>query len=96
MDKKTECIAQAVFDRLMDLFSDENLLREVEPIFVPGHPCYEEYVRMRDAYGRICRRLGSEEDPDCEIMIDALLRHGNLLALEMFRYGAKYGAERYR
>lgn len=93
MEDKMECIAQTVFDRLMDHFSDENILREVDPVFVPGHPCYEEYVRMWEAYGRICRRLGREEDPDCEIIIDALLRHGKLLALEMFRYGVIYGAE---
>lgn len=96
MEDKMECIAQTVFDRLMDHFIDENILRAVEPVFVPGHPCYEEYVRMREAYGRICRKLGCEEDPDCEIMIDALLRQGNLLALEMFRYGAIYGAEQKR
>ncbi len=47
----------------------------VENAFAPESPCEREYCRMREAYERLCRRLGvgqTGEDPDLEIMVDAL------------------------
>jgi len=46
---------------------------------------------MYDACSRIRQKLG--DDHDLEIVIDALLRHGKILALEMFCYGAVYGVD---
>lgn len=46
---------------------------------------------MQRAYERLRNRLGvPEEDPDAEEIIDCLLEHGRLLALEMFHYGMLY------
>lgn len=63
----------------------------VEDINVPGHPCFESYARMMNAYAHLRERLGVEdEDEDAEIMIDSLLLYGKIAAMEMFRYGRKY------
>ena len=84
-------IAQTVYDTLTGNLIKACRLPWVETIFVPGHPCYEEYCEMHEAYARLRKRLGAgEEDLDAEIMIDALLEHGKILALEMFRYGMEY------
>lgn len=91
MKERFGLIAGAVYERLMDQYSDDSILPDVAPIFVPGHPCYEEYARMYDACSRIRQKLG--DDHDLEIVIDALLRHGKILALEMFCYGAVYGMD---
>lgn len=63
----------------------------VEPIFVPGKPCYEAYSRMHDAYERLRDRLGVvDEDGDVEEIIDCMMEYGRLLAMAMFRYGRTY------
>lgn len=81
-----------VYHALLGDLLPEYMPEWVEEIFVPGNPCHEEYSRMLEAYQRVCTRLGSgEEDADLEIMVDSLLAHGKLLALEMFRCGVLYG-----
>ena len=46
---------------------------------------------MSEAYARLRGHLGViDEDPDAEIMIDSLLAHGKIIAMEMFRYGIKF------
>ena len=87
-----KAVAELVLSKLLDQLSDPEILPQLEPVFVTGHPCYESYEQMLEAYSRLRKRLGVEdEDIDCEIMIDCLLRHGNALAMEMFRYGVEYG-----
>lgn len=84
-------IREQVYDTMMGQLVPEYGLSWVEDIFVPGHPCYEEYCKMRDAYDRLCQRLGDrEEDPDAEIMVDALLQYARIAALKMFDYGRLY------
>ena len=84
-------IEEQVYETLTNALVSECKLQWVTPIFEPGHPCYEAYSEMLAAYERLCGRLvGVEEDEDAEVMIDCLLKHGKLLALEMFRYGRLY------
>ena len=84
-------IVETVYDSLLGQLVTGYALPWVENIFVPGHPCYEEYCKMRRAYERLLSRLQEiDEAPDIEIMIDALLQHGKLAAMEMFRYGRAY------
>lgn len=84
-------IQEAVYDSLMGQLIPEASLPWVEPIFVPEHPCYEEYSKMREAYDRLLTRLEeTDEDRDAEAMIDALLSHGRIIALKMFEYGRVY------
>lgn len=84
-------IASFVYESLLGDLVPECALDWVEDIFVPGHPCFDSYSQMREAYLRACVRLGSrEEDPDLEIMVNAMLDHCRIVALEMFRYGRIY------
>ena len=63
----------------------------VENVFAPGQECAEEYSRILDAYARLCRRLGREDDDeDVEVIINSLLRITKVLCFEMYRYGAKF------
>ena len=84
-------IAETVYDSLLGQLIPGCALPWVENIFVPGHPCYEEYCSMNHAYERLLNRLKeTDEDRDAEDMINALLAHGKVAALEMFRYGRVY------
>lgn len=84
-------IASLVYESLLGDLVPEYALDWVEDIFVPGHPCYDSYNQMREAYLRACARLGSrEEDPDLELVVNALLDYSRIVALEMFRYGRIY------
>ena len=84
-------IAEQVYESLLGLLIEDCRLPWVENIFVPGHPCHEEYTNMRQAYDRLLTRLGeTDEDPDAEEMINALLEYGKSIALEMFRCGREY------
>lgn len=84
-------IEEQVYETLLNTLLKEYRLSWVEPIFVPGHPCFETYRDMHIAYERLRERLGeNNEILEAEEMIDHLLEHGKLLALEMFRYGMRY------
>ena len=86
-----ESIEDQVYGTLLDDRIPEYMLPWVKPIFYTGHPCHETYSRMHDAYSHLRERLGEpDEDKDAEIMIDALLEHGKILAYEMFHYGRVY------
>lgn len=86
-----DSIQNQVYETLTGSLAPVYQLPWVEDIFVPGHPCFETYSRMMDAYERLLVRLNEqEEDEDIEIIVDSLLRHGKIIALEMFRYGRKY------
>lgn len=84
-------IGETVYDSLLGQLIPACQLPWVESIFLPENPCYEEYCKMEDAYTRLRERLGvTQEDADVEIIINALLAHGKILALEMFRCGREY------
>ena len=64
----------------------------VENAFVDGCPCMQRYGNMLDAYERLRKRLGvNEEDEDVEIIINALLDNQQELCYLMYRYGAEFG-----
>lgn len=67
------------------VFSDRNIQNEYEE----GKLCNRLYSEMRDAYDRICARLGKpdQEDRDVEIIIDSLLDIGKHLSMKMYDYG---------
>lgn len=81
-------MGEQVYEMLLNTWQEKGDLSWVEPIFVPGNPCFSAYCDMLTAYEHLRTRLGTEEeDPDAEKMIHALLDYGKILALEMFRYG---------
>lgn len=46
----------------------------VEYAFADGQYCMEKYAQMRDAYDRLCERLGvRDEDRDVEEIIQSLM-----------------------
>ena len=62
----------------------------VENLFTSGSPCDLNYTQMTNAYKRLCHHLNqASEDPDVEIIINALLENQRLIALKMYEYGAK-------
>ncbi len=63
----------------------------VKSEFQEGYPCYSAYCRMLEAYCRICKRSGEEDDEDIEIIIDELFEIGRHVSLIMFEYGVKFG-----
>lgn len=84
-------IVEQVYETLQNTLAEDYCIPWVTPIFIPGHPCFEAYSNMHEAYARLRIRLGvTDEDADAEEMIDHLLEYGKLLAVEMFRYGMCY------
>jgi hypothetical protein len=84
-------IREQVYDTLLNLLVEEHSLSWVEPIFVPGDPCFEAYAQMHTAYARLRQKLGAtDEDPDAEAMISALLDYSREFGLKMFEYGMEY------
>lgn len=62
----------------------------VENAFAPGSICEKSYSDMLDAYGRLCARLGvQDEDKDVEVIINSLQTITEELCYRMFTYGAK-------
>lgn len=88
-------IENHVLESLTGVLLPEYRLPWVENIFVPGHPCYEAYRNMHAAYSRLRIRMNVEdEDPDAELMINALLDYCDIIALKMFEYGRLYEQRR--
>ena len=82
--------AEAVYDTLLGELVDGAGVPGVENIYAPGGLCDRNYCAMLEAYGRLCRRLNrKDDDPDVEIIIDALLDNQRIIAMKMFEYGAK-------
>lgn len=88
-------IAERVYETLLNTLDSECCIPWVEPIFIPGNPCYEAYCDMHSAYEQLRMRIGvMDEDVDAEEMINCLLKHGKSVALEMFRYGMLYQSKK--
>ena len=81
---------EQVYDTLTGNLLPEYRVPGVPDLFAAGMPCEENYTQVLEAYGRLVKRLGEAwEDDDVEIIINALLDNQKLLAMEMFRLGAK-------
>lgn len=65
----------------------------VENAFAPGKPCAKTYGEIREAYLRLCQRLGvQEEDGDLETIVRGFFTITDELCRTMYFCGAKYGA----
>lgn len=67
----------------------------VPNLFMTDGYCEQEYTRMRDAYERVCIRLGIDtdsEDDDLNIMVQAMENVQETCCKEMFRLGMEYAA----
>ena len=84
-------VAEHVYDCLLGQIVSEETLDWVESIFTEGSAYDRNYGAVLDAYARLCRRLGTdEEDADVETIINAMLDNERTVALKMFEYGVRY------
>ena len=84
-------MAEQIYETLNSTLKPEHCVPWVQPVFIPGHPCFETYCDMHKAYERLRIRLKeTEEDTDVEEIINNLLAHEKMLAMEMFYYGMRY------
>ena len=58
--------------------------------FEEGKPCSEAYKRVYQANRRLCERLGVDEEPDVEMIIDSMFEITRTVGEKMFEYGAVY------
>lgn len=90
-DKRDQEMAEAVFETIHGFLEPEYQVSWAEDIFVPGHPCHEEYEKARNVCQRLQERLGSTcEDRDLVELMDHMAAYSKQLALEMFRCGMNY------
>ena len=79
------------YESMLGLLVEEYALPDVDNAFVQGGYCDRQYARMRDAYERLCDRLKTgEEDPDLDVMVDAMENIQKELCRRIFHY-AKEG-----
>ena len=83
-------VASTIYDLLMGEQLPVEGLPTVENMFAAGRTCEELYNDVYEANLRLCERLGVQEDPDVELIVNSLLRISRLLGLKMFQYGVKY------
>ena len=76
------------YESMLGLRLPESSVPRVEDAFSEGSLCQREYDRMRDAYERLCSRLGAgDEDPDLNTMVDAMEAIQRDLCERMYRCG---------
>ena len=64
---------------------------DVDDEFTEGKECQRLYDEIYDANMRLCQRLGQEEHPDVERIINNFLEMNQELCLKMFEYGRRFG-----
>ena len=57
--------------------------------FAEGESCCESYKRVYEANRRLCERLGVDEDPDVEMIIDGMFDITRIVSEKMFKYGGQ-------
>ena len=63
----------------------------IENEFEERKPCSEAYKQVYAANRRLCERLGVDEDPDVESIINYMFDITRTVAEKMFAYGAALG-----
>ena len=66
----------------------------IENEFEEGKTCSEAYKQVYAANRRLCQRLGVDEDPDVEMIIDSMFAITRTVGEKMFEYGAVYEKEK--
>ena len=80
-----------LYDCLLGQIVSEKALDWVENIYTDGSKYDRNYAAVLAAYGRLCQRLGTdEEDDDVEIIINSMLANEQVVALKMFELGIRY------
>ena len=98
MDKNSQEFKNLIYDLANGSLDLERFpvaeSKYVENEYEEGKLCSNLYSEMRDAYDRICVRLGKpdQEDRDVEIIINNLLDIGRHLSMKMYDYGRFFAA----
>ena len=81
------CSFDVIYESMCGFLVEEYAASDVENAFVPGSYCDRQYERMRSAYERLCSRLNTgEEDPDLDIMVEAMENIQKELCRRIFHY----------
>lgn len=84
-------------DMVYDLVNGSRICQpndpKVENLFDEGRECALLYDQVYEANLRLCQRLGAEEDADVEMIINSLIRIGELVGKRMFYYGMEFKNE---
>ena len=86
-------LSDSIYLTLLGQLIPEAAVPGVNNLFAENSFCDREYTKMRDAYARICARLGvdvDEEDEYLNIIVEALESIQEALSKEMFRLGLEH------
>lgn len=79
---------EEIYESLTCHTSENTRISWVEDAFAEGAFCMLTYQKMRDAYDRLCERLGVvDEDADIECIIQCYMQIQQELCKKMFYYG---------
>lgn len=91
-------LVENVYEAVLGEYADEAdyVIQNVriENEFEEGKPCSEAYKQVYAANRRLCERLGVDEDPDVEMIIDSMFAITRAVGEKMFEYGAVYEKEK--
>ena len=83
---------EQIYESMTCHVSEEYRMPGVTNAFSENVFCMEKYRQMRDAYDRLCDRLGVEdEDEDIECIIRCYMEIQRELCKQMFFYGQQAG-----
>ena len=78
---------EQIYESMTCHVSENYRMPGVEDAFAYGSFCMQQYGKMRDAYDRLCDRLGVEdEDDDVECIIRCYMEIQRELCKQMFFY----------
>ena len=91
-------VVENVYEAVLGVYADEGdyviqnvrIQNECEE----GKPCSKAYTRVYESNRRLCERLGVDEDPDVEMIIDSMFAITRAVGEKMFEYGAVYEKEK--
>jgi len=89
MQNKYVEFRQIVYDLMMG-YADNHTALPVQDEFLPDSRCRKLLEKIHAANNRLSDRLGAEEDPDTEALIDAFYAMQDYLCKKMFDYGAYF------
>ena len=88
-------LVENVYEAVLGVYADEGdyVIQNVriQNEFEEGKPCSEAYKQVYAANRRLCERLGVDEDPDVEMIIDSMFEIMRTVGEKMFAYGAALG-----
>ncbi len=87
-----ESFMELVYLTMQGELIPECAIAEVEDIFVEGGIGIELYEKAKNAYAKVCHRLGKkDEDQDLNELVRNMEELAREMALRMYQYGAKFG-----